>query len=227
MVTIIPAILPKNISEFEDKLDKVKSLVERVQLDIVDGVFAPLKTIEPQDLVGVSLGGVQLDIQLMVDEPIEWLAQCKTIGANRVVGHVEKMEDMVLFVAEAQLQNFEVGLGLDIDTPTSTIAKVVDDLDLVLLMSDKAGQSGMEPFNEKVLAKIGEIRKMRNEVVICVDGGLDLPQIKQCLVAEWAEEIREDNLHRDFLNMEFAVGRALWSSSDIAQKLEQLKQLHD
>ena len=224
-VTIIPAILPKDIAEFETKFDKVKGLVERVQLDVVDGVFAKAKTIEPQDLVGFTWGGVRLDVQLMVNEPIEWLEQCKRMGANRVIGHVERMEDQVLFIAEAQLGGFEVGLGLDIATPVETMTKVIGNLDLVLLMADKAGQTGQEPFNEAVLPKIEEVRRLCDDIVICVDGGLDVEEIKKCLVAEWAEEIREDDLHRDFLNMEFAVGRALWGADDISLKLENLKHL--
>src|SRR5687767_13645103 len=121
MVNIIPAILAKDLSEWEDKFDKVKGLVDRVQLDVVDGVFAPNKTIYPEDLVGQELGGVKIDVQLMVDEPIEWLEQCHSIGADRVFGHVERMEDEVLFVAEAQVKGFGVGLALDLDTPVSKI----------------------------------------------------------------------------------------------------------
>lgn len=224
-VTIIPAILPKDLGEFENKFDKVKTLVDRVQLDVVDGVFAPAVTMEPQDLVGFTFGGVKLDVQLMVDEPIEWLEQCKAIGAERVIGHVERMEDLILFVAEAQVKGFGVGLGLDIETPVEKIAQVIEDLDVVLLMSDKAGQSGAEPFNEKVLPKIEEVRKLSKEITICVDGGLNVENIKKCLAAEWAEEIKEDELHRDFLNMEFAVGRELWNAVDVAAELEKLKHL--
>lgn len=226
MVKIIPAILPKSVEEWQEKFDKVKSLVERVQLDIVDGVFAKTKTIFPADLVGESFGGVKIDVQLMVDEPVEWLEQCVAIGADRVFGHVERMEDEILFVAEAQVKGFGVGLALDLDTPVAKVATVVDDLDAVLLMSVKAGESGRE-FVERVLPKIEELRGLRDDLIICVDGGLDVAEIKRCISAEWAEEIKEGELRRNLLDIEFAVGSSLWEADDLQEKLSNLQQLKE
>lgn len=226
MVKIIPAILAKDLNEWEEKFDRVKGLVERVQLDVVDGEFAPNKTIFPQDLVGLELGGVKLDVQLMVDEPIEWLEQCSAIGADRVFGHVEKMEDEVLYVAEAQVKGFGVGLALDLDTTVSRLAGVIEDLDAVLLMSVKAGETGQQ-FVDRVLPKIEEVRKLRKDVVICVDGGLDVAEMKQCIAAEWAEEIKEDNLHMNLLDIEFAVGGHLFNVDNLEEKLKKMQLLKE
>lgn len=226
MVKIIPAILAKDLKEWEEKFDMVKGLAERVQLDVVDGVFDENKTIFPQDLVGLEMGGVKIDVQLMVDEPIEWLEQCSAISADRVFGHVEKMEDEVLFVAEAQVKEFGVGLALDLDTPVSRIASVIDDLDAVLLMSVKAGETGQE-FVDKVLPKIEEVRKLRKDIVICVDGGLDVGEIKQCITAEWAEEIREGEFHKNLLDIEFAVGGHLFGAPNTEEKLNDLQHLRE
>lgn len=225
-VVIVPTILTDNLTEFENKLAKVSSLVERVQIDVVDGVFADNKTLEPQDLVGVTMGGVKLDIHLMVDEPIEWLEQCKTIGADRVIGHIERMEDLILFVAEAQIKGFGVGLGVDIETDVEKLKSVIEDIDMVLLMSVKAGRGGQQ-FDERVLPKIEAIRAMRRDVIIMIDGGLGIKEIKKCLVAEWAQEIKEDRLNKDFLFMEFAVGSRLLKAEDVEKKLTQLKTLRE
>lgn len=224
MAKIIPAILATDLEEWNEKVDRVKGLVERVQLDVVDGVFAAKKTIFPEDLVGQQLGGVKVDVQLMVDEPIEWLEQCKAMGAERVIGQIERMEDQVLFIAEAQVKGFAVGLGLDIETPVEKIAAVIDDLDLVLLMSVKAGEGG-QVFDDRVLAKIEAVRKMRDDVIICLDGGLDVEEIKRCIGAEWAEEIREEQLHKNLLDVEFVVGSHLFEAADIEEKLTELRQL--
>lgn len=231
MVKIIPAILPTTKEEFEGKFELVKDLVKRVQLDVVDGVFAETKTVEPASLIGQggwlrSVGEVKLDVHLMVDEPIEWLEQCKAINADRVLGQIELMEDPVLFVAEAQVKGFGVGLALDLNTEVERIASVIDDLDVVLLMSVKAGKSGSE-FVEAVLPKIEEVRKLKKDILICVDGGLDGEEIKKCIVADWAEEIKEEELNRDFSDMEFVVGSALWEADDIKKKLEDLENLRN
>ncbi len=225
MVNVIPAILAKDLKEWEEKFDQVKELVERVQLDVVDGVFAANKTIFPQDLVGFSFGGVKLDVQLMVDEPIEWLEQCRAIGAERVFGHIEKMEDQILFIAEAQVKGFGVGLALDLETPVSRIAPgVIEDLNAVLLMSAKVGETG-GVFSEAVLPKIEEVRKLRKDILICIDGGLDVSEMKACVAAEWAEEIREDELHENLLDIEFAVGMHLLNAENLEEKLRKLRYL--
>jgi ribulose-phosphate 3-epimerase len=226
MVKVIPAILANNLNEWEEKFNKVKGLTEMVQLDVVDGVFTKNKTIFPQDLVGQAFGGTKLDVQLMVNEPIEWLEQCVSIGTDRVFGHVEMMEDQVLFVAEAQVKGFGVGLALDLDTPVSKISSVIDDLDAVLLMSVKAGETGQE-FVERVLPKIEEVRALRNDLIICIDGGLDIREMKACVSAEWAEEIKEGDLHKNLLDIEFAVGTHLLNAANIEEKLKKMEYLED
>ena len=224
VVKIIPAILASDLASFEEKFNKVTDLVDRVQIDVIDGVFAEQKTIELTELVGREWGGVKLDIHLMVDEPIEWLEQCKAIGADRVFGQIERMEDVVLFVAEAQLKGFGVGLAADLGTELDKIETVIADLDGVLLMSVKAGASGQE-FVGAVLPKIEEVRARRKGMPIIIDGGLDVEEIKQCIGADWAEEIKEDELREDFGDMEFVVGSTLWESGSIKEKLEQLENL--
>ena len=98
------------------------------------------------------------------------------------------------------------------------------DVDGVLLLAVRGGDSGRE-FDPRVLPKIAEVRKMRRDVNICVDGGLNVENIKKCIVAEWAEEIREDDLNKDFLGIEFAVGSQLFEAEDVPNKLEMLRHL--
>lgn len=224
-VSIIPAILPKTWEEFETKFSKVKDLVSRVQLDVVDGFFAPEKTIGPEELVNAEKA-LRFDVHLMVDDPIKWLVRCDRGGADRVFGQIERMPDMKMFVAEGQLSNMYVGLALDLDTPAEKIADVIDEIDGVLLMSVKAGQSGQE-FMNRMLPKIEEVRALREDILICIDGGLDTPQIKQCIVADWAQEIKEEELHEDTLDLEFAVGDHLWNAENLEVKLEQLRYLRN
>jgi len=99
-------------------------------------------------------------------------------------------------------------------------------LDAVLLMSVKAGFQGQE-FDERVLSKIASVRKMRSDIPIVVDGGLGVSEIKRCVAAEWAEQIREEELDRNFLDMEFAVGGELLRAGDVVAKLEQLRNLEE
>lgn len=223
MVTIIPAILAITFEEFKTKLEKVWGIVPRVQLDVIDGVFDENKTVDVSVLNSVDTQ-VEFDAHLMVDEPLKWIDRCKEAGVSRVFGQVEKMRDLVGFVADSQFAQMEVGLAYDIDTPLDGLAEVVKDLDAVLLMSVKAGRGGQE-FDDRVLAKIAEVRKMDKNIKIVIDGGLNEAHIKKCIETEWQEEMMEDDFNRDVMGMEFVVGMHLLESSNVKEELERLEKL--
>lgn len=225
MVNVIPAILKPNLKEFQDDFDLVKGLVKQVQVDVIDGVFAENKTVYPEDLESIDTV-VEWDWHLMVDRPEKWVNRCLRGGGGRVFGHIERMQDVVGFVAEVQIAGMQAGLAVDIESDVAQIEEYVYDLDAVLLMSVKAGFQGQE-FDERVLMKIEEVRRMRGDVPIVVDGGLDVAEIKKCIGAEWAEQIREEELDRNFLDIEFVVGGKLLQADDVAGKLEQLRKLEE
>jgi len=209
------------LAEFEKELTKVWSLVNKVQLDVVDGIWAPTKTSGPEDLAKVDTA-VTFDAHLMVDKPEEWLDRCVDGGVERVFGQVEKMADKVAFIADAQAKGLGVGLAYDIGTPLTGLEEVINDIDAVLLLSVEGGAQG-RPFDERVLSKIKEVRKINKRVTIVVDGGLDEANIKKCLIAEWAEEIAEDELDREVMTMEFVVGSELLTAENVEEELLNLR----
>lgn len=226
MVTIVPAILEKDATSFLEKFEKIKDICKKVQVDIIDGVFAPMETIEPEILLDIETT-VDFEGQLMVKRPEDWIERCVTSGMTALYGHVEMMEDKVKFIADTQAAGLFVGLAYDIDTPIDGLEEVINDLDGVLLMSTKAGSQGINKFDERVLNKIKEVRKMSKSIKIVVDGGLNLENVKKCFEAEWAEEIAEDELDRNFGKMEFAVGSDLFEAQDVAAEMERLEHLGD
>lgn len=223
MIDIIPAILEKNLGEFEEKLSLVWSDVARVQADVIDGRFSETKTVVPEDLAQIDTV-VAFDIHLMVEKPEDWIKKCVAGGADRVFGQVEMMDEKEKFIGDAQAEGLMVGLGYDINTPLDKLEEYINDLDAVLLMAVKAGAQG-QSFNDLVLAKIKAVRKMSKRVHIVVDGGLDEEKIKRCIAAEWAEEIEENELDRSTAYLEFAVGDHLFKANGVKQELERLKRL--
>lgn len=224
MVEIVPAILEKDATSFEEKLKKVWGEAKKVQVDIIDGKFAPMETVEPEVLLNIDTI-VDFEGHLMVERPEDWVERCVASGMTGLFGQVEKMEDVVKFVADTQAAGLRVGLAYDIDTPLTDLEKYINDLDAVLLMSTKAGSQGINEFDSRVLEKIKEVRKINKRIVIVVDGGLDVEDIKKCFAAEWAEELSEDELDRNFGKMEFAVGSEIFEADDIREKLENLQSL--
>jgi len=221
MVTVIPAILPKSLAELEEKLAKVWAHAPRVQLDVLDGVYSSEKTIGPELLNQIDTI-VLWDVHLMVSEPEKWVKQCLMGGADRVFGQVEMMKDVTAFIADIQSEGMGVGLAYDIETPLKGLDEVINDLDAVLLMSVKAGAQARE-FDERVLEKIKEVRKMNKRIPIVIDGGINEEKMKECLTAEWAEEIEEDELDRSTVGIEFVVGSHLLKAENVEEELEHLR----
>lgn len=225
MIKIIPAIMSDNLEDFKKELEKVWSMVSRVQVDVIDGKFAERETMKPEELNMVDTV-VAFDVHLMVEKPEEWISRCVMGGADRIFGQVEKMEDITVFVGDAQAEGVAVGLAYDIDTPVDGLEEVIDNLDAVLLLAVKAGKQGQK-FDERVLEKIKEVRKLSKKVTIVVDGGLDEEKIKKCLVATWAEEMEEETWERGVILMDFVVGSELWKAGDIKRRLETLQRLEE
>ncbi|HCQ31078.1 TPA: hypothetical protein DIU27_01680 [Candidatus Collierbacteria bacterium] len=224
MITIVPAILEKDITAFEEKLKKVWGIVKRVQMDIIDGKFAPIETVMPEILLNIDTI-VDFEGQLMVDKPEEWVDRCAAAGMTALYGHVEKMEDRAKFIADTEAAGMKAGLAFDIDTPLDGLEEMINNLDGVLLMSVKAGSQGIQKFDERVLPKIKKVREMSEFVKIVVDGGLNVENIKKCLAAEWAQEIAEDEFNKSFLGMEFAVGSDLLNAENVEEELNRLENL--
>jgi ribulose-phosphate 3-epimerase len=223
MLSIIPAILSTGEGEFREKLSRVWGFAGRVQLDVIDGVFAELQTVMPEILLDFDTV-VKFDAHLMVNEPARWVKRCFDAGIDRLFGQVELMKNKTVFVADAQASGMQVGLAYDIDTPLFGLGELIDDLDGVLLMSVKAGAGG-QVFDERVLSKIKQVRRLSKTVKIMIDGGLDEQRIKQCLVAEWEEEIEEEELNRSVKGMEFVVGSHLFDKENIKMEFEALRTL--
>ena len=223
MINIIPAIMSDSLEEFKKELEKVWSKVSRVQVDVIDGKFAERETIKPEELNMIDTV-VAFDVHLMVSKPEEWVSRCAMGGVDRVFGQVENMEDVVAFVGDVQAEGMAVGLAYDVDTPVDGLEEVINNLDAVLLLSVKAGKQGQE-FDEKVLKKIKEVRKLSKKVTLVIDGGLDEKEIKKCLVAAWAEEMEEGTWERNSALMDFAVGSELLNAKDVEKRLGELQRL--
>ena len=208
VIRILPAILSETREDLIEKISQVEGLVDRVQVDIVGRAFSPQPSVGIETLEGVG-SGLLLDVQLMVREPVTFLNRCDSIGVERVFGHVEYMQNQEEFIEHAFALGMQVGLALNLSTPVSTIEKVIEQIDALLLMAVPAGKSGQK-FDPAVLPKIGEAANFGLDIPICVDGGITPSTIVSCIEAGARE---------------FAVGSYLWQSSDIGKALGELQEV--
>lgn len=191
MLTIIPAILTNDPKELEEKIRLLEGIAERIQIDIIDGVFADNKTVMP-DILGGFETDLLIDFQLITKEPIDWVEHCIRGMADRIFGHIEMMSSQIDFIGKVQEVGAKVGLALDLETSIDAIPReIITNLDAILVMSVKAGFGGQD-FNPLVLNKIKELNSIRarrnTKFRICVDGGVNEENIQE-VVAAGADEV--------------------------------------
>lgn len=175
---IIPTILEKTWEEIEAKFEIYKNFANSVHIDFIDGKFTESLTLLDPAPFSKYAQYFELEAHLMVEEPINYLDSLAQAGFKKFIGHVEKMNDQIEFVAKGQSLG-SVGLALDIETPIEEIKVSLEDLDQIILMSIVAGGSG-RPFDPRVLPKIQEL-KDRGFTNIEIDGGVNdqtLPLLK-------------------------------------------------
>lgn len=210
MLEIIPAILTNDPKELEEKIRQVEELVNRVQIDIVDGVFSDNKTISLEAVANIDTN-LLLDIQLMTKEPVDWVERAVRAMADRVIGHIEMMSDQMAFIAKVAETGEKVGLAIDSSTPVSALdPAVLNNLDIVLIMAVKAGFGGQD-FQDPALEKVTKLLSYRTsnncKYRICVDGGINEENIGKVRQAG-ADEV--------------VIGHSLFEG-DIRERLERLR----
>lgn len=179
--TIVPAILATREEEFKEEIGRVFECEDLkggwIQVDIADGVFVGSKTID-LDLVR-SPEDLNLEIHLMVVDPINWLEKVKESGAKRVIIHFES-QDLNQAVGHAKELGLEVGIALNPETEVRSLEEYILTIDSIQIMAIHPGFQGQD-FLPTSLEKIKEAShfKLRNDkLVIEVDGGIGPENIK-------------------------------------------------
>ena len=183
---IIPAILPKDFNEIDEKTSYIVGLAHVVQVDVCDGKFVssttwPYKKRDEnfEAIVREERGmpvweEIDYEFDLMVkdmteDEARKWLSA----GAKRIVLHVESSPDLtpVMNVLNGLV---EIGLGVNIATPLSDIEKYADKISYIQFMGiTRIGFQG-QAFDPRVIEKIKEAKIKFPNLLIQVDGGVSL-----------------------------------------------------
>jgi ribulose-phosphate 3-epimerase len=168
-VEIVPAILVKTPEELEQRVREVEPYVSRLHIDIMDGKFVPNVTIQPKDIkVKTSL---TKEAHLMVEDNEKYAKDFLDLGFDVIIVHVESCKDANRIIRMVKEQGKRIALAFNPLTPLSAISDFLDDLDMVLVMSVNPGFSG-QSFDPSVLSKIRELRSMKKDLDIEVDGGI-------------------------------------------------------
>ena len=177
----------RNMSSQLDFLNKVGTYgADMYHLDVMDGVFTKHKTIDYEYFETLrEKSPLLFDAHLMVAEPQKVINKYLKSPANIITLHYESFEDKELLVKmlkKIKKAGKMVGLAIDLETKIDVIDGYIKYLDLVLIMSVKAGMGGQE-FNKSAINKIKHVRKLMPEILIEVDGGINDKTGAQCVRA--------------------------------------------
>jgi ribulose-phosphate 3-epimerase len=207
MHEIIPGILESNFEEIEKKLAIIKPFSRKVHIDVMDGKFCEQVNYLNTEPFKKYKNDFFMEVHLMVDDPTNYVKKYADVGFNRFLGHIEKMKDLEEFIALGQIFG-EVGVAIDADTEIESLKLPFNDLDCLLLMGVKAGQSGQE-FLPQILEKIRKIKAL-TQIPITIDGGINDKTITQ---------VRKEGVER------FVATSFIFNSSDPIKAYESLLSL--
>lgn len=182
MIQIIPGILEKDFAEIKRKIALVESDVDWIQIDLLDGTLFPNYTFTALEKFQALRPHAKLELHLMTDFSSRWLAKTPRPPFKRVIAHFEADEPLDIFIQQAKLKEFEVGVALDLASPVSRLEEILSYVDAVLVMGVNAGFSGQR-FSEEALAKIAWVKRRFPHLFVEVDGGMNVVTAKQAVKA--------------------------------------------
>ena len=172
---IAPSILAADYGRLAEEIAAVRSAVDWLHVDIMDGHFVPNLSIGPPVVASLRRHtDLLLDCHLMVTDPGRWLEPLKEAGADGVSFHVE-LGDPTELLGRIREMGFMTGLVVDGPTPFETVEPHLHLIDLLLVMTIKAGFGGQALMPE-TLGKVERADRIRHErrldFRIQVDGGI-------------------------------------------------------
>lgn len=181
---VSPSLLSANFANLTPELEMInRSQADYLHLDVMDGVFVPNISFGFPVMKDVAkVCRKPLDVHLMIVEPQKWISQVCDLGAEIMNVHQEACLHLHSCVQQIHRAGMKAGVTICPATPVSTLVDIIEDVDLVLIMSVNPGFGG-QPFIEHSVKKVAELRRLidstRSHALIEVDGGVNAETGKQ------------------------------------------------
>lgn len=179
---VVPSVLPADFTRLGEEINALTFAgVDRIQWDVMDGVFVPNLTFGP-DLIAAARETTRtpFEAHLMVVEPDRMLSRYVEAGCELLIVHAEACTHLHRTLARIRDLGARSGVALNPHTPAETLAHVLEETDLVLAMTVNPGFGG-QAYIPSVEPKIAQLRRMIDEtglpIELEVDGGITLDTI--------------------------------------------------
>jgi len=188
MIKLAPSILSAEFAKLLEDVKKVeKAGCEYLHIDVMDGHFVPNITLGPGIVKSLRKDvNMVFDTHLMIENPDNYIKDFVDAGSDLIVVHVEACRHLHRTIQNIKSHNVKAGVALNPGTPIETIKHVLQDVDMVLVMTVNPGFGG-QSFIESMIVKIKELKQIIDEkdlnVDIQVDGGIKPSNINQVVEA--------------------------------------------
>ena len=185
---IAPSILSADLGRLREQVEAaVRGGAEWIHVDVMDGHFVPGITFGVPIIAALrSITDVPLDVHLMVDRPQRYITEYAAAGASVFIIHPEATIHVQRQLAAIREAGMRAGLALNPGTPLAFLEEVVDDVDLVLVMSVNPGYGGQAylPASSSKITRVRELLSRRGcSARLEVDGGITVDTIRLALAA--------------------------------------------
>ena len=213
MIKIAPSILSADFARLGEEVQAVaRAGADYIHVDVMDGHFVPNLTIGPLVVAAVrKVTDLPLDVHLMIEAPDRYIADFVSAGADLLTVHQEAVPHLHRTVQLIKSLGKRAGVSINPATPVSTLDVILDELDLVLVMTVNPGFGG-QGFIASGLAKIATLRREIDRrgltVELEVDGGVKIDNIGR--IAAAGADV-------------FVAGSAVFGSADYTATIGELR----